>query len=414
MDLSVERLKLSDADGGGEDRLSDLPDDVLIHILALVADAADAAGTSILASRWRRLWALLPELSFHYIEHHAIGAVLAAHEAPDLTLLVVLTDTEDASPESLSAWLPIAARALSGFIHLEVRRETGTEAEKRGAAIDLPCFEKATCIVLNLGFLGLALPPSGVFARLKELQLIGIQLHAGQAGLGDLISPERCPSLEALRLRDARDLDSLNIHSNSLLRMELLDLPRLQQLTVMAPALNRLRVGNCFTDPLNPDLSAADISAPQLTSLDWMNYYHPSSIQLDKVVHLETLGVQFYILDGEDEEEGFENNHYGMTLLQRFQDICNLDLMIVYPQGICTAPYLMGHMPRFPYVTFLALGVVAYGHSFGSIPFDVLRRCTGVKELDLDFVPEIQLEVAPVISNQTGDRRSSRWIALKK
>ncbi|XP_047058203.1 uncharacterized protein LOC124664810 [Lolium rigidum] len=286
------------------------------------------------------------------------------------------------------AWLHVAARSLSGDIHVEVRREAETQAEER-CAIDLPCFEKATCIVLNLGSLGLALPPSGVFARLKELQLIGIRLQ-GQSGLDDLLSPQRCPSLESLRVGDARGLDSINIHSETLVRVELLDLVRLQELTVVAPALIRLKVSNCFTDTLNPELSVANISAPQLTSLDWMNYYHPNSIQLDKVIHLESLGIQLYILDGED--EAFENDHYGMTLLQRFVDIHSLDLMISYPKDICTVPYLMEHMPKFPYVTLVALGVVGYGHSFASSLFAVLRRCTGVKELELDFVPEIQLE----------------------
>jgi hypothetical protein len=309
------------------DHLSALPDDLLIRILVLVEDAAEAAQTSILASRWRRLWALLPELRFYYIEHHGIGAALAAHEAPDLTLLIALTD--DPSPESMSAWLHVAARSLSGDIHVEVRREAGTEAKERLRAIDLPCFEKATYVVLNLGSLGLALPSSGVFARLKELQLIGIRLQ-GQTGLDDLLSPQRCPSLESLRVGDARGLDSINIHSETLVRVELLDLVRLQELTVMAPALIRLKVSNCFTDSLNPELSVANISAPHLTSLDWMNYYHPNSIQLGNVMHLESLGIQLYILDGED--EAFENDHYGMTLLQRFVDIHSLDLMISYPK----------------------------------------------------------------------------------
>jgi hypothetical protein len=53
----------------------------------------------------------------------------------------------------------------------------------------------------------------------------------------------------------------------------------------------------------------------------------------------------------------------------------------------------MEQMPRLPYVTLLDLGVAAYGHSFGTSLFDILRRCTGVKQLELDFVPEIQLEV---------------------
>ncbi|KAM0841017.1 hypothetical protein ACQ4PT_059300 [Festuca glaucescens] len=391
MDLTAQRQKLSDADAeagaGGEDRLSALPDDLLIHILVLVDDAAEAARTSILASRWRRLWLLLPELNFNFIEHHRIGPVLAAHEAPDLTLLIALT--EDASPESLSAWLPIAARALSGHMHLElevVRRE----AEERGAAVDLPCFHKATSIVLNLGLLDLALPPSGVFARLEELQLIRIQLH-GQSGLGDLLSSQRCPSLWFLRVSDAWGLDSFNIHSDSLICMELLDLHRLPQLTVMAPALKKLQLVSHF-DPRNPELSVANISAPQLTSLEWMDVYYPSSIQFDRIAHLENLGIHFYILHGED-EEAFEHNHYWLTFLLRYEHIRSLDLMISYPPDICTGPYLTENMPSLPNITFLALGLIIWGHSFGASSFDVLRRCTGVKKLHLDFFPENQIEV---------------------
>ncbi|KAM0876527.1 hypothetical protein ACQ4PT_036107 [Festuca glaucescens] len=319
-------MDLSYGDDGGEDRLSALPDDLLIQILVLVDDAAAAARTSILASRWRRLWALLLELRFASIEHHRIGAALAAHEAPDLSLL--FAHTKDSSPESLSAWLPIAARGLSGAIYLEVvRREAETEEEI--GAIDLPCFGKATTIMLKLGFLPLALPPSGVFARLGDLQLVDIQLHGQSSGLGDLLSSQRCPSLRCLLVRDVRGLDSFNIHSDSLLRMELWGLQHLNQLTVMAPALEWLKVINCFTDPLNPDLSVTNISAPQLMTLKWKNVNDPSSIQLNKMMRLKTLGIELFILEG---EEAFEHNHYCMTLLRRFERIHTLDLMIYYLQ----------------------------------------------------------------------------------
>uniref|UniRef100_A0ACD5VY67 Uncharacterized protein n=1 Tax=Avena sativa TaxID=4498 RepID=A0ACD5VY67_AVESA len=326
-------MDLSDGDGvGGEDRLSALPDDLLICILILVKDAAAAARTSILASRWRRLWALLPELRFASIDHHRIGAALAAREAPDLSLL--FAHTKDASPDSLSAWLPVAASALSGAIYLEVVRQEA-EAEERGPAVDLPCFEKATNIVLKLGFLPLALPPSGVFARLGDLQLVDIKLHGQSSGLGDLLSSQRCPSLWCLQVRNVRGLDSFNIHSVSLLRMELSGLRHLQQLTVMAPALKTLKVRNCFT--LNPDLSVAEISAPQLMTFKWRNAHDPSSIQLNEMMHLKTLGIELFILEG---EEAFEHNHYRMTLLQRFERIRTLDLLIYY---LPVSPFLCHH-----------------------------------------------------------------------
>lgn len=206
----------------------------------------------------------------------------------------------------------------------EVRRE----AEERGAAVDLPCFHKATSIVLNLGLLHLALPPSGVFARLEELQLIGIRLH-GQSGLGDFLSSQRCPSLWFLRVSDVRGLDSFKIHLDSLMCMELLDLHRLPQLTVMAPELIKLQLSTSM-DPRNPELAVANISAPQLMSLEWMDVYYPSSIQFDTIAHLESLGIHFYILD-EEEEEAFEHNHYWLTFLRRYEHICSLDLMISYP-----------------------------------------------------------------------------------
>ncbi|XP_047061605.1 uncharacterized protein LOC124668523 [Lolium rigidum] len=227
----------------------------------------------------------------------------------------------------------------------EVRRG----AEERGAAVDLPCFHKATSIVLNLGLLDLALPPSGVFAWLEELQLIDIQLN-GQSGLGDLLSSQRCPSLWFLRVSDVRGLDSFNIHSDSLMCMELLDLHRLPQLTVMAPALKKLQL---FTskDPRNPELAVANISAPQLTSLEWMDVYYPSSIQFDRIAHLDSLGIHFYILDVED-EEAFEHNRYWLKFLRRYKHIRSLDLMISYPPVICTGPYLTENCQAFQILHF--------------------------------------------------------------
>lgn len=130
------------------------------------------------------------------------------------------------------------------------RDQAAAEEERAGAAVDLPCFEKATSIALDLGFLALALPSSsssGVFARLKHLHLAGIQLRHGSDGsqskLGHAVSSEKCPSLQSLHVQAVRSLeDDFAIHSESLLLIELWGLHDLQRLTVVAPALQRLRV----------------------------------------------------------------------------------------------------------------------------------------------------------------------------
>jgi hypothetical protein len=189
--------------------------------------------------------------------------------------------------------------------------------------------------MLKLGYLPLTPPPSGVFARLGVLELVDIQLHGQSSGFGDLLSSQRCPSLRRLIVRHVRGLDSFNIHSDSILSMELLGLQHLQQLTVMAPALERLKVINCFTDPLNQDLATVtNISAPQLMTLKWRSVHDPDSIQLNQMVHLKTLGIELFVLEG---EEALGHNHYCMTLLQRFQHIHTLDLIIYYLQ---VSPFL--------------------------------------------------------------------------
>ncbi|CAN6330747.1 unnamed protein product, partial [Urochloa humidicola] len=173
-------------------------------------------------------------------------------------------------------------------------------AERRPerGAIELPCFEKATSISLDLRFLGLSVPPAGVFARLTELSLRGVRFH-GPCDLGKAVSSARCPCLQKLTLQDARELHNLAIHSDSLKEVLLRQLRGLRQLTIMAPVLKELSVVQCFFYDRTQQ-PIANVSVPQLKSLAWADAYDPSSMHLGKMDQLKSLSTIFlaYGLEG--------------------------------------------------------------------------------------------------------------------
>jgi hypothetical protein len=319
------------AAAGSEDRLSALPDDVVLHILRQLRDSPAAARTSVLSRRWRSLWALLPDVHFSgYTAPHHVAAAFAAHQAPVLHRVAVFV--KDAPADSLAAWFPVASRRLRGDLYfLNIVRRDGAPdgAEEMGAVFELPCFESATAISLHLGFLRLATPPAGVFAQLTKLDLNYFRILQGACGLGDALSSPRCPSLRDLTLCDAQGLDNFTLHSESLLTLKLRRLRALQRLTVVAPALKELAVFYCFANnaPSQSQLVAV-ISAPHLVSLEWSDAYNPVSVRLGEMARLHCLRTSFYLVYGPG---GFTANLDCMKLLRRFKAICSLSFALIYP-----------------------------------------------------------------------------------
>ncbi|KAK1661048.1 hypothetical protein QYE76_049207 [Lolium multiflorum] len=375
-EIPAKRSKLSDG-GGSEDRLSALPDDLLIQILLKLVDTAVAARTSVLSGRWRRLWTLLPNLRFSPgTEPLGIRAALESHEAPALHHLDV--DLLDAAPESVAGWLPIAARRLSG--HLKLVNSVGQlgsedEAGEIGA-FELPCFESAISIHLELGYIGLAVHPLGVFARLTDLHLSCVQLH-DPGWLGEAVSSPRCPSLQSLTVRDARGLGNFTIHSESLKRLMLSNVHGLEQLTLIAPALLFLSVVCCFHSSTTTNQPVATISSPQLLSLIWMDAYDPRSTQLGEMENLQRLDTYPFFVYGHNDSRKV------VKLLSHFKLIQTLSFMLLYPLEITNHEYLMEDITRLPNIVVMNLHIEPEGHSFGTSLFHLLSMCTGVRKLTI-------------------------------
>ncbi|CAN6170623.1 unnamed protein product [Urochloa humidicola] len=379
-DSAANRGKLpsSGAGAGGEDRLSALPDDVLVLILLRLGTTAEAARTSALSRRWRRVWVLLPELRFHLApDGHRIREVLLAPDVPP-PLHRISVVTEDSAPDSLGAWLPDAARRLSGDLvyHRIVPGKEDDEAGE-GGAIQLPCFEKATGIEINLGFLGLDLPFTGTFARLTELTLHRVHLR-GPFELGDVVSSPRSPSLQKLTARGSRGVDKLVIHSESLLEVNLWCLRGFRHLSISASALKELNLFRCFCT----NQPVAFICAPQLEFLRWKDSYDPSSVYLGNLGQLQVLCTNVFVVYWQLD---CSYNRDFLRLLQQFRFIRSLGITLLYLRDIGDFPYLMEDITVFPLTEFLTMEVVNEGHDFGPSSFHILRLCTGIRRLSMEL-----------------------------
>ncbi|KAL7087682.1 hypothetical protein ACP275_13G083000 [Erythranthe tilingii] len=226
------------------DRLSDLPDSVLTHILSFLPTNLSVR-TSILGQRWRFLWAYVPNLEFLHENQEIINRVMLLRRVQTVNIFR-LHFYLDYSAYQLETWLTFAV--IRGVQKLDL----SLEYEDTISGLPGCLFTCETLVDLSLYYCGL-IPASGAVClpRLKILRLISVQYEADES-LPHLLSG--CPGLEDLEIRFESDMVCCNVSSPTVKRL-VLDFiyegcgGRSDRLEIdNTPALEYLEINNCSSE----------------------------------------------------------------------------------------------------------------------------------------------------------------------
>jgi len=282
---------LLDADGGGVDRLSRLPDTLLCDIVSRLP-IKDAARTAALSRRWRRVWASAPLVLDASDLHRAlpggggfdwfgttdaVSRAIGAHRGPIRCVRLTCCSME------------LAARL--GVLDYWLRRLADGGAEDlvlvnrpMPPALHLPpdVFRIASLRTLYLAFWGFpdaAGLPCGpaVFPRLQEIGLCSVGIHA--RGIDHLL--DCSPVLEKLAIVASFFVPShVRIRSRSLQCLVLWRSLTNELAVVVAPCLQRLILWPEFPCKPADSVFSTRVRIGYATVLKVLGYLEPGLHQL--------------------------------------------------------------------------------------------------------------------------------------
>ncbi|TVU39280.1 hypothetical protein EJB05_12691, partial [Eragrostis curvula] len=320
------------------DRISDLPDDLLLHLLARLRCARAAARTSLLSRRWRGLWTHLPDLSFVEVAPDAVHGALAQVTRTDLTILNIVSPMgyKNLSSAGVASMLQTAARLAPTEFSLTVYGDMND----RNIATGVPCFHRATSIELHAQdiYLSPLVPPRELPLLLERLSFAHCRFDP--ADLNDLIS--RSPRLRVLEVTYCLQLATVRVHSASI--EELAFKGSMDSVDIEAPTLKKCTLATS----MNRDLSVS-FSAPAVETLLWSCLCY----------NFLNVGIDGCPLPSFTE-------HFSYNFQDEVLRV-NRNLM----QGII----------RLPKFSILELYIFTCGHVFGAMALNLLGACTAIKRL---------------------------------
>ncbi|XP_044436432.1 putative FBD-associated F-box protein At5g50270 [Triticum aestivum] len=220
----------------GVDRISALPDDLLLLVLARLPCASAAARTGVLSSRWRDLWARPYQIVFRDVPFRSLEAALGSVDSPAVSILEIHVPYECVpNPFPDTAGVDSLLRAAARLEPAEFVFALPGHLSSPCVDVDLSCFHRTTSIELDSCLLFLRVPTGVDFPALEMLSLSG-----RIPDLDPLLSC--CPRLRTLQLRSiVHDTSDLSVTSASLHELVVdRSSKRTSRVNIVAPMLKQL------------------------------------------------------------------------------------------------------------------------------------------------------------------------------
>ncbi|GJN11455.1 hypothetical protein PR202_ga29650 [Eleusine coracana subsp. coracana] len=378
------------------DRISELPDHLLLNILVLLP-IAEAIRTSMLSRRWRHVWTRLPLLEFVDDEEPVasfvdlIAGVIRGYVAdvdmPDVSIFVDLRyQFAEAVRIATSAFLA-AQRVKSSFGLVLSRDAVNWEWDSEEPPLLMPCFPCVKELVIWFQDVELRMPNTGTFASLTKLSIYGVYFTDSGNGIGDVVS-SRCPCLRDLELRTIEGLKQFFLHSTSIVKCRLDTVMDLELLHVVAPNLGDINVTKCFVFVTGPTMMYLQL--PELKHFHWEDR-GPDKICPSLPSKLEVLTVIELPPPYLKRCEGGNSHFTRIMKMFRRIDTLHLDIRIA-PDGADQKDLI--HSTSIPFFGELDLAVHKNGHMFGPTILNLLSRRSGVRKMSLQIKAD---RVAPHI-----------------
>lgn len=215
------------------DRISNLPDELLVRILSFVPTTKVAVSTSILSKRWEYLWMWLPKLDYGRKDcpvsecerlRSFLDKKLPLHRSPVIESFRLELSNSIIKPENINTWVATAlSRSLS---ELDISSHDVIDPPKFPNILPSNLFTCKSLAILKLaGEILLDVPPGVSLPSLKTLKLQRLR-YFNEETLQRLLS--NCPVLEDLVV-DLHEFDEESVGKMTVA------VPSLQSLSLYIP-----------------------------------------------------------------------------------------------------------------------------------------------------------------------------------